>query len=90
MSEVDVGGIAVEAEPSHQYPITFCCCVTDGNRGADVEVRMKQRCATEFLHSEKVVPSDIHRWLLDIAGDQTVDECTEAVGGVFQQQQQGQ
>jgi len=29
----NVGGTAVEAEPSHQYPVTFCCCVTDGSRG---------------------------------------------------------
>ena len=33
-SEADVGGMAVEAEPSHQYSITICCCVTDGSRGA--------------------------------------------------------
>jgi len=33
-SERDVGGMAVEAEPSHQYFIPFCCCVTDGSRGA--------------------------------------------------------
>jgi len=33
-SEVDVGGIAVEAELSHQYSITFCCHVTDGSKGA--------------------------------------------------------
>jgi len=34
MSEVDVGGVAVVVEPSHQHPMTFCCCVTDGSRGA--------------------------------------------------------
>ena len=34
MSEVDVDGMAVEVEPSHQYPITFCCQVTDTSRGA--------------------------------------------------------
>jgi len=34
MSEVDVGGMAVEVEPFHQYPVTFCCHVTDGSRGA--------------------------------------------------------
>ena len=34
ISEADVGGIAVEIESSHQYPITFCCCMTDGSRGA--------------------------------------------------------
>ena len=34
MSEVDVGGVAAEVEPSCQYPNTFCCCVTDGSRRA--------------------------------------------------------
>ena len=34
VSEVNVGGMAVEVEPSHQHPITFCCCVTEGSRGA--------------------------------------------------------
>ena len=33
-SEVDVGEMAVEVEPSHQYPVTCCCCATDGSRGA--------------------------------------------------------
>jgi len=33
-SLTNVGGMAVEAEPSHQNPITCCCCVTDGSRGA--------------------------------------------------------
>ena len=32
--EVDVGGMSVETEPSCQYPIIFCCCVTGGSRGA--------------------------------------------------------
>ena len=31
MSEVDIGGVAVEAEPSHQYSVTFSCHVTDGS-----------------------------------------------------------
>ena len=34
MAEADVGGVAVEVETSHQYSITFCCCATDGSRGA--------------------------------------------------------
>jgi len=34
ISEVSVGAMAVEAEPSYQYFITFCCHVTDGSRGA--------------------------------------------------------
>ena len=33
-SEADVGSMAVEDEPSHQYPSACCCCVTDGSRGA--------------------------------------------------------
>ena len=32
-SEVDVSDMAVEAEPSRQCPVTFCCHATDGNRG---------------------------------------------------------
>jgi len=33
-SESDVGGMAVEVEPSHKYSITYCWHVTDGSRGA--------------------------------------------------------
>ena len=33
-SEVDVGDMAVDAEPSHQHSIIFCYCVTDGRKGA--------------------------------------------------------
>jgi len=34
MLQADGGGIAVEAEPFHQYPITCCCHATDGSREA--------------------------------------------------------
>ena len=37
---------------------------------------MKQRCVTEFLHAEKIAPNDIHRHLLNVYGDQTVDVNT--------------
>jgi len=40
---------------------------------SDVEVFMKQRCGTEFLHAEKMAPISIHHHLLNIYGDQTVD-----------------
>ena len=59
ISEVDVGGMTVEIEPSIQYSITICCCVTDGSRGAVWHngiwhgSAMKQGCVTEFLHTEK-------------------------------------
>ena len=33
-SEADVGDMAVEAESSHQYSLTWCCHETDGSRGA--------------------------------------------------------
>ena len=32
-SDADVGGMAVEAEPSQQHSITFYCYVTDGSKG---------------------------------------------------------
>ena len=37
---------------------------------------MKQRCIIEFLHLDKMAPSDVHRCLLSIYGDQTVDVST--------------
>lgn len=33
-SEAGVGVMAIEAEPSYQYSITFCCHITDGSRRA--------------------------------------------------------
>ena len=65
-SGADVSGTAVEVEPLHQCSITFYCCATNGSRGnadkmvSDVEVWMKQRCVTEFLHAEKMAPAGIH------------------------------
>ena len=47
ISEVDDGVMAVEDEHAHQYPTTFCCHVTEGNREqsdrmmSDMEVHMK-------------------------------------------------
>jgi len=34
LSEVNVSGMAEEVEPSCQYSVTFCCCMTDGSRRA--------------------------------------------------------
>lgn len=64
--EANGGGMAVEVEPSCQCPLTFHGCVTDGSRGAvwemmsDVQVHMKQRYVTEFVHELKIAPIDIH------------------------------
>jgi len=43
---------------------------------SDMEVWMKQRCVTEFLHVEKITPTNIHWHLLNVDGDQTVDVST--------------
>ena len=43
---------------------------------SDMEVRMKQRYLIELLHAEKIAPNDIHRRLLNVYGDQTVDVST--------------
>ena len=47
---------------------------------SDMEVRMKQRCVTEILHVERIAPNDIHRRLLNIYGDQTVEVSTVSRG----------
>ena len=44
---------------------------------SDTQVHMKQRCVTEFLHAEKMVPTDIHQCSLNVDGAQTVDVGTE-------------
>lgn len=46
--EVNIGGMAVEAEFSHQYFVQFCFCVTDGRgtpdkMASDIELCMRQR-----------------------------------------------
>ena len=43
---------------------------------SDTEARMKQRSVTEFLHEEEKVPVDVHRCLLNVYGDQTMDVST--------------
>ena len=94
MSDVDVGGIAVEVEPSCQYSITFCCCVTDGSRGAVQQNGVWHGSAyeekvcnlTEFLCAEKIALIDILWCLLNISGDQTMDVSMVRWWVVFFQQ----
>lgn len=52
-SKVDVIGMAVEIESCHLY-------LVPGRMASEMEVHMKQRCETEFLHAEKMAPSDTH------------------------------
>ena len=81
-SEVDVGGVTVEAELSHRTFPTCCCHVTDDSRGqsdkmvSDMEAYMKQSCGTELLHVEKITLTDNHRHLLNVYGDEIVDVST--------------
>ena len=45
---------------------------------SDMEVHMKQRCVAEFFHVEKMALTDIdiHWYLMNISGDQTVHVST--------------
>ena len=40
------------------------------------EVHTKKRYVTEFLHAEKIAPTDIHWCLLNVDGDQPTDVST--------------
>ena len=37
---------------------------------SDMDVQMKQRCVTQFLHVGKMEPTDFHRHLLNVSGEQ--------------------
>ena len=81
-SEADVGVMAVEVEPSHQYSIHFVVwqMAAEGQSDrlvSDTEVCMEQRCVIEFLHAENMASVDVYRHLLNGYGDQTVDVSTE-------------
>ena len=43
---------------------------------SDMEVHLKQRCGIECLHVEKMAPTDIHGYMLNVSGDQTVNVST--------------
>ena len=43
---------------------------------SDMEEHTKQRCGIEFLHEEKMAPTDVDRQLLNVYGDQTADVGT--------------
>ncbi|PNF23675.1 Mariner Mos1 transposase [Cryptotermes secundus] len=43
---------------------------------SDIEVRKKQRCVIEFLTAKQTAPIDIHRRLLKVYGDDTVNVST--------------
>ena len=43
---------------------------------SDMEMHTKRRCIIEFLHAEKMAPTDIHRHLVNVYGDQKVEVST--------------
>ena len=51
----------------------------------DMEVCMETKCVTEFLHAEIMASTDIHQYLLNVDGDQTVDMSIVGLDGAFQQ-----
>ena len=96
-SEVDAGGMAVGAEPSHQYCITFCCCVTNGSRGAVWQNGIWHGSAYEANVCNLIPPcrkngSYWHSPMLAECFLRPNSGCeqNEVVGGMFQQWQQQQ
>jgi hypothetical protein len=69
-------------EPSHQCTVSLVVVrqiVTaeqSTKMAFDIEVCTKQKCVIEFLTAEQIAPTDIHRCLLNVYGDDTVDVST--------------
>ena len=83
MSEANIGGTSIEFEPSHQYSITFYCCVTDGNKRPHWQKGIWHRSAYEakVCHwippcRKKMAAIDIHRCFLNVYGNKTVNVST--------------
>ena len=95
ISEVDVGGMAVAVEPSHQYSVTCRCCVTDGSRGAVWQngVWHGSACEAEACHWIPGCGKNDSRWHSPTLAERFWSpnsgcEHSEVVGGVFQQWRQ--
>ena len=78
-SEADVGHLAIEVEPSHQYSITFCCCAMDGSRGAVWHGSAHEAKICHVISPCGRSRTDIHQFLLKVYGDRTVTK--QVVGG---------
>jgi len=78
LSEADVGGTAVGAEPSHQHSATEG---QSGKMGSDMEVRMKQRCVIEFLHAVDV--SSVRHWVVHFNSGGSGSGVTSAGVGFY-------
>jgi len=82
-SEANVVNMAVEVEPSRQYSVKFRCSAADGSRGAVWQNGVRHGIAYETKVcnwippcGNKIVPNDIHRCLLNVYREQTVDVST--------------
>ena len=79
ISKVSIGGIAIEAEPSHQYSIMLCCCVTDGSRGILTKRSLTCKCiwskdlSMNSSMQKKTAPTDIDPCFLNCYWNQTVN-----------------
>lgn len=69
--------MAIEAEPSHQYSVTFAVWDTwqSDRMTSDMIVHSKKRSGNEFLLTGKIAPVD-NQCLLNVYGDQTVNVNT--------------
>ena len=83
VSEADVGGMAEEVEPTHQYPNVFSCHVTDGSREAVWQNSIWHGSADEAKLWNQILPCGkkgthwhSHWYLLNVYGDQTVNVNT--------------
>ena len=81
ISGVDVGGMTVEAEPD-SIPLCFVAVWQMAAEGhcdrmvSDMGLCVEWRCVTELLHVEKMAPTDIHRYLLNVDGNPEVAVST--------------
>jgi len=63
---VNTSSMAAEGQPSTNIPLHFVAVQQmaaewqSDRKVSDMEVCMKKRCVTEFLHVEEVSPTDIH------------------------------
>jgi len=60
----------------HTSPWTWMLTVLTLEMEEFSDVRFKQRAVIEFLTVEKIPPSEFHRWMQAIYGDQCVDVST--------------
>ena len=89
---MDVCDKEVKVEPSHQYSITFCCCVIDGRRGAVWQNGVWHGSADEakVCHWLPSCGKNATHWHSSVLAEclwrpKSGGEHSKVVGGVFQQ-----